>query len=128
MAFLLSYTMNEQTKIAFEFARDTVRQFITLATGLIALTITFAKDFISPTSGEIRFYALISWIFLLVSIIFGLFALMALTGTLGNKKEQISESSINQKNIAIPASMQILFFIMGLVFLLIFGGKSILVI
>jgi hypothetical protein len=38
--------MDERVKKAFDFAADLAKQLITLATGLIALTITFSKDFI----------------------------------------------------------------------------------
>ncbi|KQT20825.1 hypothetical protein ASG31_16700 [Chryseobacterium sp. Leaf404] len=46
MAILL--VVNEQEKKAFDFAADTVKQLITLATGIIALTITFSKDILGP--------------------------------------------------------------------------------
>jgi len=116
--------MEEQTKFAFEFARDTVRQFITLATGIIALTITFSKDFIGSVPEDIRAFALISWVLFLVSILFGLWALMALTGTLGMKVEESTELSIRKRNVTIPAAFQIPSFFLGLVFVIVFGIKA----
>jgi hypothetical protein len=117
--------MNEQIKFAFEFARDTVRQFLTLATGIIALTITFSKDFVSSVPDEIRIYALWSWGFMLISVFFGLLSLMALTGSLERFEQDNSQPSIRAKNITIPAGLQVISFFVGLVFVVIFGIKAV---
>jgi uncharacterized membrane protein len=116
--------MDEQTKYAFDFARDTVKQFLTLATGLIALTITFAKDFVSSVPADAKIYALWSWTFMLVSVFFGLWSLMALTGSLGKHKDTHNELSINSKNISVPAGLQVLLFLIGLALLVVFGVKA----
>jgi len=117
--------MNEQTKFAFECARDTVSQFLTLATGIVALTITFSKDFVSEVPYEIKIYALWSWGFMLCSVFFGLWSLMALTGTLANSDQEISQTSIRSKNITRPAPLQIILFFIGLIFVVIFGIKAV---
>jgi len=116
--------MKELTKFTFEFARDVIRQFLTLATGIIALTITFSKDFVSTAPDEVRVFALWSWGFMLISIFFGLWALLALTGSLDRSKENESELSIGDKNITRPASIQIVSFFVGLIFVVVFGIKA----
>jgi hypothetical protein len=118
--------MEEQTKFAFECARDTVRQFITLATGIIALTITFSKDFVGPSvPPSARVFAIVAWGFFLTSLFFGLWALMALTGTLESTEDSRTKLSIRRRNITIPASLQILLFFLGLLFTIVFGIKTI---
>ena len=117
--------MNDEVKIAFEFARDTVRQFLTLATGLIALTITFSKDFVSSVPDEFRIYLLWSWGFMLFSVLTGLLSLMALTGALDRSEQDNKEPSITAKNITIPASFQVISFFIGLVLMVIFGIKAV---
>lgn len=116
--------MNEQTKFAFEFARDTVRQFLTLATGIITLTITFLKSFVASVSDDVRLYVLCSWGLMLLSVFFGLISLMALTGSLGKDGRDNYRPSIRSKNITIPAAGQIISFFLGLVFVVIFGVKA----
>lgn len=113
--------MEEQTKLSFEFARDTIRQFITLATGIIALTITFSKDFVGTVPDNIRVFAFMSWGFFLCSVFFGLWALMALTGTLESLDKSSTKLSIRKRNITIPASIQIISFSLGLLFVIVFG-------
>jgi hypothetical protein len=122
--------MEEQKKFAFEFARDTVHQFITLATGIIALTITFSKDFIGTVHPDVRVLAIVAWGLFLSSIFFGLWALMALTGTLvaltgtlEATRDLGTKLSIRGRNITIPASLQIVLFFLGLLFTIVFGIK-----
>src|ERR1039458_2916871 len=75
--------MDEKDKKAFDFAADLTKQPITLATGTIALTITFSKDFLQKTPARARLWALGAWGVLLASVVFGIWTMMALTGSLG---------------------------------------------
>lgn len=129
---------NEQK--AFDFAADTTKQLITLSTAIIALTITFSKDIIGAsniTNSSSIFWA---WGFFIASVIFGIWTLMALTGTLQpmdkkikNKEKTKTESekteeeltNINGFNIKFPAILQILTFIAALIFTANFGMNSI---
>lgn len=115
--------MDDQIKTAFEFARDTTKQLITLATGIIALEITFARDFAKAVDAGTRCYALISWLFLLFSVIFGIWTLMALTGTLGAKDKSVPVS-IQGMNVRLPSILQIFTFLLGLGFTVFFGIKA----
>ena len=114
--------MKEQTKKAFDFARDTTKQLITLATGIIALEITFLKEFVKPTNTDAQIYALISWLAFLFSVVCGVWTLMALTGTLEAEDETVPVS-IRGANVRIPSIFQILSFLAGLTMTVIFGVK-----
>lgn len=113
-------------KKAFDFASATVKQLITLSTALIALSITFRGNF-DQAGNEVLL--LICWICFFVSVLFGIMTLMALTGTLekctekGDKKVDLSIYGANVKR---PSALQILFFLLGLLFLGFYGGQSIL--
>ncbi|WP_319549497.1 hypothetical protein [Desulfogranum marinum] len=116
--------MNDLRKTAFEFARDTTKQLITLATGIIALEITFSKDFVTTPDQTVYVYALLSWLAFLASVFFGVWTLMALTGTLEAEKESVPVS-IRGKNIKLPSILQIISFVVGLTLTVIVGVKSI---
>ena len=77
--------MEDQTKLAFDFARDTTKQLITLSTAIIAFTVTFGKDFLGKPDNFGRTLVVISWVGFLASVIFGVWTLLALTGTLEPK-------------------------------------------
>jgi hypothetical protein len=115
--------MDDQVKMAFEFASDLSKQLITLSTGIIALTITFAKDILGPAKKPANFLLLISWICYLLSIVFGIWCLMALTGTLapidsGDGKQALELGF----NVRLPSSLQIITFIVATSLVVVFGG------
>lgn len=120
LALLLGGKMDEKTKQAFEFARDTTKQLLTLATGIIALMITFAKDFVQSVDETARLFALLSWGAYLLSVFGGLWTLLALTGTLEAEDDSVPVS-IRGINVTLPAAIQILSFLVGLVLTVIFG-------
>lgn len=111
-------------KKAFDFASDTTKQLITLSTALIALSITFKGNF---NTVENEIFLLLCWISFFVSVLFGIGTLMALTGTLEKctiEGEDKVELSIYGKNVKRPSGLQIGFFLLGLLFLGIYGGQS----
>ena len=121
MAILLIVAaMDERDKLAFEFARDTTTQLLTLATGVVALTITFAKDFVGGVSPCLKVLAVGCWVSFLISVLFGLLTLMALTGTLepAGGKHPVS---IRGPNVTRPAGLQIAAFFLGLMLAVAFG-------
>jgi hypothetical protein len=75
--------MDDREKKAFDFAADLTKQLITLSTGIVTITLLLSKDFVGP-----RLLALAAWSFYLLSTVFGLWVLMALTGTLAPLKEK----------------------------------------
>lgn len=130
---------NEQK--AFDFAADTTKQLITLATGIITLTITFSKDIIGASELSNSKLIIWSWGLFIFSIFCGIWSLLALTGNLQpmkNKKKienkniedpnsnvNKCEISINTKNVKIPSILQISSFIIALLFSVLFGANSI---
>ena len=107
-------SLDDRAKASFDFAKESTKQIITLATGIIALTITFQKDILSTGQipAEAKLYAPLSWLFFLLSVIFGLWTLLALAGTLDPRSQ--GEPSIYGKNIIIPSIIEVLCFVTGL--------------
>lgn len=112
--------MNEREKKAFDFAADLTKQLITLSTGIVTITLLFSKDLTGP-----RTLAVWAWTFYLLSTICGLWALMALTGTLapltsskkthvGGKLSSSAKSADDAlelgKNVRYPSALQIFTF------------------
>ena len=114
----------ELIKKAFDFASVTIKQLITLSTALLAFSITFKGNF-DHCGSEI--ILLICWIFFFFSVLSGIWTLMALTGTLEKSTEEVEKPvklSIYGSNVKYPYLAQILFFIIGLLFLGNYGWQS----
>ncbi|MGH7696780.1 MAG: hypothetical protein ACRENH_17455 [Gemmatimonadaceae bacterium] len=112
--------MDERMQKAFDFAQESTKQFIALSTGIIAVSITFSKDFVSTVDGSAKVLAVVSWGFFLFSVFCGLWVLMALTGTL-EPNDPNTKPSIRGKNVTIPAGLQSLTFFIGLLLTVLFG-------
>lgn len=105
--------MDERTRVAFEFAFKTTEHLITISTGVIALSITFLKDFVGEVeSRTIRTLALVSWLFFLLSVSCGLITFLQLTGNLGNP--DVPAPTIYTQSIQMFSIAQIVFFLLGL--------------
>lgn len=133
--------MLENEKKAFDFAADTTKQLITIATGIIALMVTFSKDVIGETKNSHITLLLWTWGLFIVSIIFGVVTLMALTGTLqpkttatpaNNQQTPASQPSavnpvaidINNRNIRVFSIIQALTFCVAIILTGLFGARS----
>lgn len=140
--------MKENQKKSFDFAADTTKQLITLATAIITLTVTFSKDIIGVGDNSPKTLLVWTWAIFILSILFGILTLMALTGTLqplsndtkkgikeDAQKESIDNSStpstddtsditINKGNIRRFSTIQILLFVIALVMTAVYGYKS----
>lgn len=114
--------MDERTKAAFEGARDTAKQLTALATGVLALTVTFSKDFSRPNA-EGRELVHAAWYLLLVSAAAGIWVLMSVTGSLA-KETSLTHASVYKPNIVAPAAIQVLTFAAGLLLAVLFGVKN----
>ena len=112
--------MDDRVKTAFEFAQATTTQLISLASGIIALGITFGKDFIGKLPSHTRVWALWSWGVFLISVFFGLWTLLALTGSLEPLKKSTA-ASIRGPNVTVPSALQIVTFLIGLILTVVFG-------
>lgn len=106
---------------AFDFAQEATKQLIALATGVIALTITFLTD-VLKTEGSAGFLQT-AWVLYLVSIVFGVLTLLMLTGNLERPGEGRTPS-IYRGNIAFCSGGQVLTFCLAVVFTLVFGFKA----
>jgi hypothetical protein len=116
--------MNIEIQKSFDFAADLVKQLITLSTAIIAITVTFAKD-IFVVSGSCAFeWLFAAWIMFFICIFFGIWTLMALTGTLNPIKQSQHSLTIQGVNCRVPASLQILTFLLGLAFTITYAIKS----
>ena len=106
----------------FEFARDLAQQLITLSSGILALTVTFAKDIVKNVAESSMWILMTAWVIYLLSICCGIWTLMALTGIL-TQKTTIEERLTFSSNY-LPAQLQIITFVVGTVFIIIYGAKS----
>lgn len=98
-------------------ASDTIKQIITLATAMIGLTVTFAKEFKPDnTDLSVPWTLQASWAAYLISVIFGVMVLMAITGTLNECDKTKKAGDTNSSNIRIPAAICILSFLIALIF------------
>jgi hypothetical protein len=111
-------------KQSFEFARDVVKQVMGLSSAIPALMITFSKDFVSNLPQEVKYIAFWSWGFFLASVLFGILALMALTGVLAERVKSNSTNGILKPNVRILSGIQIVLFFVGLALVVIFGWKA----
>lgn len=112
--------MDDQTTQAFLATSDAFKQMMTLSTGVLALEVTLLKDIIQslPT---IAYVALgMSWVSFLLALLFGIAGMLAVTGSL-SKVQNISPSSVYEKNIKIPAIGQVVFFGVGMTLTVLFG-------
>lgn len=103
--------MNEKKIKSFDFAADTTKLIISLATGVITVILTFSDKILNNI--EFKWILISSIISLLVSILFGLLVMMALTGSLAAKSDY--KPSISTSNIRVPSLIQILSFLISMI-------------
>jgi len=113
---------DDQAKIAHASLADLTKQLVTLSTAILTLEVTFAKAFAKEEISQARVMT-ISWICFVISVAFGIWVLMALTGTQANA-ENLTSQSIYNKNIRTPAKFQVLSFIIGLIFTIVVGTTA----
>ena len=111
-------------------AADTTKQIITLSTGIIALTVTFAKEFkVGAGLLTVPLSLQFSWIAFFLSILFAVLTLMAVTGSLSqidcstDAATQRGLADCNASNIRWPAILMIFSFLVGLALTAIAGSS-----
>lgn len=115
--------MDPQVKLAFEFASEVSKQLITLASGILALSLTFAKDIIkTPTRGQLALLAS-SWSLYFVSILAGIMSLMALAGNLAPLRNPAKVIGIGD-NARFLAGIQIVVFALATLLFIVTGVHS----
>ena len=111
--------LDERAKLAFASVSDLTKQLITLGTGVLTLEVGFAKVFFEKAVAR-HWQVQVSWVALMVSVAAGVWVLMALAGQLA-KSEDVAAGDLYGSNIRIPALVQVLAFLIGMVFTAWFG-------
>ncbi len=114
----------DPVQLGFTFAKEVATQLITLSTGILALSITYHKDIVkgAPLSREGLLRS--AWCAHLVSILGGVWTLMALTGTLMPVNPRGRGVPLEFGwNVRMPASLQVFGFFLGIVLLVIVYGR-----
>ena len=94
----------ERIKLSFSFAGDVVKQLIALSTAIVTLCVALTdKLFLSEAAQSHSIWLLIALGFFVLSILFGLLTMMAMTGTLGkpdveNNDEATDEAEEQEEN------------------------------
>jgi hypothetical protein len=97
-------------------------QLITISSGLLAFTVTFAEKFTPKGEAISPPVALkISWVCFAVTILVGFWTLMALTGTLNELDRGHPETNPARWNSRIPAMIMFALFLLGVIFLIAAG-------
>jgi hypothetical protein len=112
--------MDEHARAAFDSAAEAAKQVITLATGILALEVTFANDILGTMTSMARVILGASWVLFLLSVAAGGCTLLALTGSLGQASPPAAQA-INSPNITRPAIVQVICFLLGLALTIWFG-------
>lgn len=111
--------MDDQLKLAFEYASDLAKQLITLSTGVLAVSITFTKDILGGVPPRGVTALKVAWVLLLLSTLAGAWTLAALAGSLA-PIDGGGVAAIGW-NVRYPAMAQELLFAAGVVFITGFG-------
>lgn len=107
----------------FASANDLAKQLITLATGILALSITFIKDILKNNGQVITRPLKYAWFLFLFSVAFGIMEMMAITGSISEFGSNPTPHTIFDTNVRLPSFLQILTFLSGTIFLIVYGAK-----
>ncbi len=106
----------------FNSANDLAKQLITLSTGILALSITFIKDILKGDGRQVKWPLVVAWSLYFCSIVFGIWEMMAVTGSIFEVASDPTHPAMYGINIKIPASLQIFSFLLATILLIIYGG------
>ena len=101
-----------------KFSGEVTKQIVTLSTGIIALTVTFAKEFKVIGEGSaltVPGSLKLSWVSFAVSILFAIWTLLAIAGTLNEIDRGGETTNPKRTNIRIPAALMVLAFFVGII-------------
>ncbi|MBS0628416.1 MAG: hypothetical protein JSS09_09430 [Verrucomicrobia bacterium] len=118
--------MDDLKQKSFEFANDAVKLILTLATGVLAFTITFLKEIVGNKPLQAKDTLIFSWYILLFSIFCCIWALFAIAGTLDSLSNATSDADkknvhIYNGNITTPSVLAILSFLFGVLLYIYFA-------
>jgi uncharacterized membrane protein len=106
---------------AFDTVTEITKQVLVLATGIIALSITFVKDFATHASSGAKDVLAWSWGVYVVSIICGFLTLMASAGVQQEAGEKSTEPTINSGNLRLMGALQLGSFSIAIILTVIAG-------
>jgi hypothetical protein len=116
--------MAELRTKAFDLIVDLTKQVITLSTALIALGVTFVKDFASTAPEDAQMWLALSWVAFLLSVVFGLLTLMACAGIIGRARDADSADPY-KGNARAMGGLQLISFLVGLAMSIAAGFASV---
>lgn len=106
---------------SFEYANSAIKLIIGLSTGVLTFTITFIKDIIGDNCVNAFWCLETAWFILVSSIFFGLWTMLAITGSIDRLEEDPNSNiNINSANVRIPSTLSIISFLLGIIFFVIF--------
>ncbi|WP_144183936.1 hypothetical protein [Elioraea rosea] len=96
-------------------AYETCRQVITLATAIATLTVTFAKEFKPAGMAELSVPVALqlAWGLYGLAVFFGLWAMLAITGSHNALDKGTGTTDAMATNIRIPSLLMLLAFVLG---------------
>ncbi len=115
--------MDDQLELAFEFVQSLSKQLITLATGVLTLSIAFLRS-LPVDTGTLFRYLKISWVLYLLSISCGIWTLMALAGSLAPVDSDPAPPAAIESNVRIPSGLQIITFVAGTLVIMLLGFRA----
>ena len=121
-------SIDDRTKLAFDTVRDSFKQLTTLGTSALGLESAFLSFYGIGKAAEVSLTAWQLWtLFASVlcfafSVAFGVWGAFAVTGTVAQSTHTFDQTIIYRSNITFPAFTQIISFILGVLFTVIFIG------
>jgi hypothetical protein len=104
--------MDSATTLAVNQVADLSKQLLTLATGIITITISLGKDLFQSASPSALRLLRKGWLCMLTSVLAGIWTLMALAGSIVATTID-PKHKIFELNVRIPSCIQILLFLYG---------------
>jgi hypothetical protein len=108
----------DRTKLALSTATDSIKQVLTLSTVILTFTITFSKDVTKSATESDEVWLHRGWVLLGLAVLSGVWALLALTGTIGRQDAALD---IYKVNVRVPAAIQMVAFALALGSIALFG-------
>lgn len=103
----------EENKKSFDFASDIIKQVITLNAAIITITVSAARFIFADADPRVLNLMFYSWIFLILSITFGIMGYMQLTGELARPSGDDGRPDVYKRAVVFFVSFHLLFFLIG---------------
>ena len=100
-----------------DYAQEAIKQVLGLSTGVLALSLTFASDFVASAPARQRWPLYWGWSLLLACVVVSVWCLLAATG-----EKYHGRDSSKRCNVRLPWLLQLATFVGGLGFLVGFGA------